>query len=64
MQILSYTQYLYQDRLIDVYRISGYANSKYGNFDVLYLFNEELGFVKWFYRRVNISLELNLIEQF
>ena len=64
MRISADTQYLYQDRLIDVYRISGYANSKYGNFDVLYLFNEELGFVKWVYKRVNISLELNLIEQF
>jgi hypothetical protein len=64
MQISSYTQYLYQNRLIGAYRINGYANSKHGYFSVLYLFNEELGFVKWVYRKDNILLELNLIEQF
>ena len=58
------TQHLYQNRLIEVYRIDGYADSKHGFFAVRYLFNEELGFVKWVYRRDNISLELNLIDQF
>jgi hypothetical protein len=61
----SHTQHLYQNKLINVCNIFGSSsNSKHGYFKVDYLFDEQLGFVRWTYKMNEISLELNLIDQF
>jgi hypothetical protein len=56
-------QYQYKDNLIDVYEKKGMAFSHTGEYTASYLFNEELGFVKW---RIsssnNVSLEFTLID--
>jgi hypothetical protein len=58
-------QYQYKDSLIEVYEKKGKAISRIGEHAASYLFNEELGFVKW---RIsssnNVSLEFTLIDTY
>jgi hypothetical protein len=54
--------YKYQSRQIDVYRISGQAKSRLGEHSFYHLFNEQLGFVHWYYNLNDIeTLELSLV---
>jgi hypothetical protein len=55
-------EYIYRGQRINIHRIEGQAKSKLGKQSFYYLFNEELGFVKWYYNLNNIeTLELSLI---
>ncbi|MDR0618796.1 MAG: hypothetical protein LBG17_02735 [Bacteroidales bacterium] len=55
-------KYRYKDLQIDVYRTSGQAESKLGKHSFYYLFNDQLGFVHWYYNLNDVeTLELSLI---
>ncbi|MCL2510820.1 MAG: hypothetical protein FWF09_02080 [Bacteroidales bacterium] len=58
-------QFQYKDNLIDVYEKKGTATSYIGEYTASYLFNEDLGFVKWHLSTGNnVSLEFILIDTY
>ena len=58
-------QYQYKDNLIDVYEKKGKAISHTGEYTASYLFNENLGFVKWnLSSSNNVSLEFTLLDTY
>jgi hypothetical protein len=65
MQNSSAFQYQYKDSLIEVYEKKGTAISHIGEYTASYIFNENLGFVKWrLSTNNNVSLEFTLMDTY
>ena len=63
MQYLSYSQWKYQNRLVEICEQSGFAKSKRGSFSVTYRYNERLGLVEAIYDYNNeVRIRLSLIK--
>ncbi len=63
MQYLSYSQWKYQNRLVEICEQSGFAKSKKGSFSVTYRYNERLGLVEAIYDYNNeVRIRLSLIN--
>ena len=65
MQNSSAFQYQYKDNLIEVYEKKGTSISHIGEYTASYIFNENLGFVKWrLSTNNNVSLEFTLMDTY
>ena len=63
MQYLSYSQWKYQNRLVEICEQSGFAKSKRGSFSVIYRYNERLGLVEAIYDyNHEVRIQLSLIN--
>ena len=63
MQYLSYSQWKYQNRFIEICEQSGFAKSKRGSFSVTYRYNEQLGLVEAIYDyNHEVRIQLSLIN--
>ena len=63
MQYLSYSQWKYQNRLVEICEQSGFAKSKRGSFSVTYRYNERLGLVEAIYDyNHEVRIQLSLIN--
>ena len=63
MHYLSFSQWKYQNRLIDICEQSGFAKSSKGLFAVQYRYNDHLGLVEAIYNYNNeIQIQLSLIN--
>lgn len=63
MRYLAFSQWKYQNRLIEIVEQSGFANSSKGLFSVIYRYNEQLGLVEAIYKyNQEIQIQISLIN--
>ena len=63
MRYLSFSQWKYQNRLVEVCEQTGFAKSSKGEFSVTYRYNDKLGLVEAVYDfNHEIRIRLSLID--